>query len=45
MEVFFSLSESQILSMSKTNGSIQAAIAAFPAVKLRHQLQQSYQSL
>ena len=35
MEVFFSLSESQILSMSKTNGSIQAAIAAFPAVKLQ----------
>ena len=35
MEVFFSLSESQILNMSKTNGSIQAAIAAFPAVKLQ----------
>ena len=35
MEVFFSVSESQILSMSKTNGSIQAAIAAFPAVKLQ----------
>ena len=35
MEVFFSLSESQILSMSKTNGSVQAAIAAFPAVKLQ----------
>lgn len=35
MEVFFSLSESQILSMSKTNGSIQAAIAAFPTVKLQ----------
>ncbi len=31
----FSLSESQILSMSKTNGSVQAAIAAFPAVKLQ----------
>jgi len=35
MEVFFSLSESQILNMSKTSGSIQAAIAAFPAVKLQ----------
>ena len=35
MEVFFSLSESQILSMSKTSGSVQAAIAAFPAVKLQ----------
>ena len=35
MEVFFSLSESQILSMSKTNGSVQAAIASFPAVKLQ----------
>lgn len=35
MEVFFSLPESQILSMSKTNGSVQAAIAAFPAVKLQ----------
>ena len=35
MEVFFSLSESQILSMSKTNGSVQAAIAAFPAAKLQ----------
>ncbi len=35
MEVFFSVSESQILNMSKTNGSIQAAIAAFPAVKLQ----------
>ncbi len=35
MEVFFSLSESQILNMSKTNGSVQAAIAAFPAVKLQ----------
>ena len=35
MEVFFSLSESQILNMSKTNGSIQAAIASFPAVKLQ----------
>ncbi len=35
MEVFFSVSESQILSMSKTNGSVQAAIAAFPAVKLQ----------
>ncbi len=35
MEVFFSVSESQILSMSKTSGSVQAAIAAFPAVKLQ----------
>ena len=35
MEVFFSLSESQILSMSKTSGSVQAAIASFPAVKLQ----------
>ena len=35
MEVFFSLSESQILNMSKTNGSVQAAIASFPAVKLQ----------
>ena len=35
MEVFFSVSESQILQMSKTNGGVQAAIAAFPAVKLQ----------
>nr|WP_297654864.1 efflux RND transporter periplasmic adaptor subunit [uncultured Prevotella sp.] len=35
MEVFFSLSETQILNMTKTNGSMQAAIAAFPAVKLQ----------
>ena len=35
MEVFFSLSETQILNMSKTSGSIQAAIASFPAVKLQ----------
>lgn len=35
MEVFFSVSESQILSMSKTSGSVQAAIASFPAVKLQ----------
>ena len=35
MEVFFSVSESQILNMSKTDGSVQAAIAAFPAVKLQ----------
>ncbi len=35
MEVFFSVSESQILKMSKTNGGVQAAIAAFPAVKLQ----------
>ena len=35
MEVFFSLPETQILSMTKTNGSVQAAIASFPAVKLQ----------
>lgn len=35
MEVFFSVSESQILNLSKTNGSMQAAIASFPAVKLQ----------
>ena len=35
MEVFFSISESQILNLSKTNGSMQAAIASFPAVKLQ----------
>ena len=35
LEVFFSVSESQILSMSKTSGSVQAAITAFPAVKLQ----------
>lgn len=35
MEVFFSLSETQLLSMSKTSGSVQAAIASFPAVKLQ----------
>ena len=35
MEVFFSLSETQLLGMSKTSGSDQAAIASFPAVKLQ----------
>ncbi len=35
MEVFFSVSESQILSMTKDNGDIQAAIAAFPSVQLQ----------
>lgn len=35
MEVFFSVSESQILNMTKDNGDIQAAIAAFPAVRLQ----------
>ena len=35
MEVFFSLSETQLLGMSKTSGSVQAAIASFPAVKLQ----------
>ena len=35
MEVFFSLPETQILDMTKSKGSMQAAIAAFPAVKLQ----------
>lgn len=35
MEVFFSVSETQILNMTKSNGNMQAAIAAFPAVKLQ----------
>ncbi len=35
MEVFFSVSESQILNMTKDNGDIHAAIAAFPAVELQ----------
>ncbi len=35
MEVFFSVSESQILNMTKNNGNMQAAIAAFPAVQLQ----------
>ena len=35
MEVFFSLSETQLLGMSKTSGSVHAAIASFPAVKLQ----------
>ena len=33
--MFFSLSETQILNITKNNGSMQAAIAAFPAVKLQ----------
>jgi membrane fusion protein (multidrug efflux system) len=35
MEVFFSMSESEILSMSKTSGSAAAAISGMPAVKLQ----------
>ncbi len=35
MEVFFSMSESEILSMTKTSGSGAAAIAAMPSVKLQ----------
>lgn len=35
MEVFFSMSESDVLSLTKTAGSASAAIASFPAVKLQ----------
>lgn len=35
MEVFFSMSEGAILDLTKTAGSVQAAIASFPAVKLQ----------
>lgn len=35
MEVFFSMSESEILNMTKTSGSSAAAIAAMPVVKLQ----------
>ena len=35
MEVFFSVSESELLNMGKNNGNMQAAIAAFPPVKLQ----------
>ena len=35
MEVFFSMSEGQILAMSRTSGSAFAAIQAMPAVKLQ----------
>lgn len=35
MEVFFSMSESEILAMSKTSGSAAAAISGMPAVKLQ----------
>ena len=35
MEVFFSMSEGQILVMSRTSGSAFAAIQAMPAVKLQ----------
>lgn len=35
MEVYFSMSEADILSLSKTTGSTAAAIKSFPAVKLQ----------
>lgn len=35
MEVFFSMSEREILKLTRTSGSAQAAIAAIPAVKLQ----------
>ena len=35
IEVFFSMAESEILSLSKTAGSVNAAIKDFPAVKLQ----------
>lgn len=35
MEVYFSMSEKDILNLTKTAGSIQAAISSFPAVKLQ----------
>lgn len=35
MEVYFSMSEADILSLSKTTGSAAAAIKSFPAVKLQ----------
>ena len=35
VEVFFSVSESELLALSKTNGSTQAAIASFPELKLK----------
>ena len=35
IEVFFSVSETELLKMSKNSGSTQAAIASFPEVKLQ----------
>jgi membrane fusion protein (multidrug efflux system) len=35
MEVFFSMSEGDILSLAKTSGNIQAALKSFPVVKLQ----------
>ncbi len=35
MEVFFSMTEKDILDMTKENGTAQAAVAAMPTVKLR----------
>ena len=35
VEVYFSMSEAQILAMAKTSGSASAAISSMPAVKLR----------
>lgn len=35
VEVFFSMSESQVLSLTKTAGNVNAAIKALPAVKLQ----------
>lgn len=35
VEVFFSMSESEILTLSKTAGSVQSAISTLPAVKLQ----------
>ena len=35
VEVYFSMSEAQILAMSRTSGSASAAIASMPAVKLK----------
>ena len=35
VEVFFSVSESELLALSKTNGNTQAAIASFPELKLK----------
>ena len=35
MEVYFSVTEKEMLSMSKTEGGVTGALAAFPAVKLQ----------
>ncbi len=35
LEVFFSVSESEVLRLGKANGNMQSAIASFPAVKLQ----------